>query len=93
MWLSQLDRARFVGSKRSKVAGILLAVDHFNPMMATGHNQRRERYLGSVGNQAEHGLAEHSPTDGDAVQAADEFTPDPGFDAVREAILMQTLIG
>lgn len=75
------------------MAGVLLAIDQADVMLPAKEHQRREGNLGGIGLQAEHRFAKHRPADTHAIQAADQFTPCPGFDAVGKTRRVQALIG
>ena len=56
-------------------------------------HQPDQRQLGRMGPEVEHGFPEESPSEADAVQAADKFVAVPRFDGVGMAELVQPDVG
>ena len=72
---------------------VLLAIDLADLMMTAQADQGRQGNFGRIGLAVKHRLAKHRLSHGNAIQATDQFTFDPGFDAVGPTRMVQVGIG
>ncbi|MOA00539.1 hypothetical protein D3C78_1199090 [compost metagenome] len=70
-----------------------LAVDQDEATIAQVLDQGDKADLRGVGGTTEHRLAEEQATDGQAVEAADQFAAPPDFDRMGDAAAVQLQIG
>lgn len=74
------------------MGGVLLAINLADLMVATQTDQGRQGNFGRIRLAVEHRLAKHRLSDRNAIQAARQFTSDPGFDAVGKTRTVQVNI-